>query len=650
MEKLVKRLNAAAKAYYSGHESSMSDKEYDALYDQLKKMEQESGVVLPDSPTLRVGYEVVSSLKKMEHERPALSLDKTKDVRELQEWLGYRAGILSWKLDGLTAVATWDDGHLTSLVTRGNGIIGEDVTHNAPYIAGLPQEIPDGGHIVVRGEVVISYSDFEQINGQISEPDDKYKNPRNLVSSSLRLLDSYVAKDRHMQFQAFELVTPSEETIHENFQWLEMMGIMHVQYLCVDHDSLEDVIEMFGKRIDNNSMDIPTDGLVLSYDDIAYGKSLGMTGKFPHHSIAFKWQDDAIPTTLRSVEWSASRTGLINPVAVFEPVELEGTTVKRASLHNLSYIANLELGIGDEITVYKANKIIPQVDENLTRSGELAIPETCPVCGGATERRMNSDQTAEFLYCTNSECIAKHAGKFTRLVERDALNIRGLSSSRMEQFVSLGFLKELSDIYHLDEYKEKLLELDGFGEKAYCNMINAIEDSRKTTFRQFFYALGIPGAGHDVAKILERYLVRLNASAPCTNVLATLMKSKVAYDTLVQMEGIGDVTAKSMIAWFSAHMNEYFALTRELSISYAEPKEDQPFVGMIFVITGKLETYPNRDALKEEIESRGGKVSGSVSKNTTYLINNDTTSTSGKNKKAQELGITIISEEMFKKL
>lgn len=646
MEKLVKKLNAAAKAYYSGHESSMSDKEYDALYEQLQRMEQETGVILPDSPTLRVGYEVVSSLKKVEHERPALSLDKTKNPEELLQWLGYHEGILSWKLDGLTAVATWDDGHLTSLVTRGNGFIGEDVTHNAPYISGLPMEIPDSGHIVVRGEVVISYPDFEQINCEIEDPDERFKNPRNLASSSLRLLDSYIAKDRKMQFQAFELVTPSEATMQENFQWLEMMGVSHVQYLCVDHNSLEDVIAMFGKRIENGSMEIPTDGLVLTFDNIAYGKTLGMTGKFPRHSIAFKWQDDAVATILRDVEWSASRTGLINPVAVFDPVELEGTTVKRASLHNLSYIASLELSIGDEITVYKANKIIPQVDENLTRSDNLVVPNICPVCGEKTERRMNTEGTAEFLYCTNPDCLAKHAGKFTRLVERDALNIRGLSSSRMEQFVSLGFLKELSDIYHLDEYKEKLLELDGFGEKAYNNTIHAIEDSRTTTFRQFFYALGIPGAGHDVAKILEKHL-----KEPMAENLAALFSRRDIFVYLTSIDGIGEVTATNMIDWFAKHKEEYFTLYQELHIKEApSKKQEQDLAGMVFVITGKLETYPNREDLKSEIESRGGKVSGSVSKNTSYLINNDTTSTSGKNKKAKELGIAILSEEMYKKL
>ena len=646
MEKLVKKLNAAAKAYYSGRESVMSDKEYDALYEQLQKMEKETGVILPDSPTLRVGYEVVSSLKKVEHEYPTLSLDKTKEIKKLQEWIGYHEGVLSWKLDGLTAVATWDDGQLTSLVTRGNGFVGEDVTHNAPYISGLPREIPDGGHVVVRGEVVISYPDFEQINSEITDPDEQYKNPRNLASSSLRLLDSYVAKDRKMQFQAFELVTPSERTVKEDFQWLEMMGVSHVQYLCIQHDSLEDVVEVFGKRIENGSMEIPTDGLVLTFDDIAYGKSLGMTGKFPKHSIAFKWQDDTVSTILRNVEWSASRTGLINPVAVFDPVELEGTTVKRASLHNLSYISHLELGIGDEITVYKANKIIPQVDENLTRSGSAVIPESCPVCGQKTERRMNTEGTAEFLYCTNPECIAKHAGKFTRLVERDALNIRGLSSSRMEQFVSLGFLKNLADIYHLKDHKEELLALEGFGEKAYANMMDAIEKSRDTTFRQFFYALGIPGVGHDVAKILEKHL-----KEPMVENLAKLFSRNDIFVYLNSIDGIGCVTATTMIDWFAKHKEEYFTLYKELYIKESDSvQQEQDLLGMVFVITGKLETYPNRDALKSEIESRGGKVSGSVSKSTTYLINNDTASTSGKNKKAKELGISIISEKVYKNL
>lgn len=646
MENLVKKLNEAAKAYYSGHESTMSDKEYDELYAELQKMEQETGIVLPDSPTQRVGYEVVSTLPKVQHEYPALSLDKTKDVQELKKWLGYKNGILSWKCDGLTAVATWDNGRLTSLVTRGNGMIGEDVTHNAPYIKGLPIEIPDTEHVVVRGEVVISYPDFEKINHKIANPEEKYKNPRNLAVSSLRQMDSYIASKRDLQFMAFQLVTPSKRTVENNFMWMDLMNIQYVPHLLVNSDSLEDTIAVYEDHLKEGKMEIPTDGLVLTFDDVLYGKSLGTTGKFPKHSIAFKWKDDAVETTIRNVEWSASRTGLINPVAIFDPVELEGTTVTRASIHNIQYMNSLELGKGDTITVYKANMIIPQIDENLTRNGNyFEVPDYCPVCGKPTVRKFNKEHTSEFLYCMNADCPAKHVGKYTRLVERDALNVKGLSSARMEQFVDLGYLKEFADLYHLDQHKEELLSMDGFGEKSYKNMMDAIESSRTTTFRQLFYALGISGAGHDVAKILGAHL-----EEPKVDNLLSLTRRKDAYVVLTSYEGIGDVTADAIIQWFWWHADEYQHLCHELTIVEETNTKEQDLTGKIFVITGKLESYPNRDVLKAEIEARGGKVSGSVSKNTSYLINNDVTSNSGKNKKAKELGVAIISEEDFKKL
>lgn len=645
MENLVKKLHEAAKAYYSGHESTMSDKEYDELYAELQRMEQETGIILPDSPTRRVGYEVVSELLKVKHEYPALSLDKTKDREELKKWLGEHIGILSWKLDGLTAVATYDNGKLVSLVTRGNGEVGEDVTHNAKYIEGLPMEIEETEHVVVRGEVIISYSDFEEINSKISDPEDKYKNPRNLASSSLRLLDSSVAATRKMQFCAFELVTPSKFSIQKGFEWMSEQNFQTVFYTVVIDDNLLMSIECY-ERIVKEGYDKPTDGLVLTYDDVAYGKSLGITGKFPKHSIAFKWQDDAVETTIRNIEWSASRTGLINPVAVFEPVELEGTTVTRASVHNIQYMKDLELGKNDTITVYKANKIIPQIDENLTKNGNyFKVPEYCPVCGKPTVRKSNKEHTSEFLYCMNAECPAKHVGKYTRLVERDALNVKGLSSARMEQFVNLGYLKEFADLYHLGRYKEEIVSMEGFGEKSYQNMLEAIEESRSTIFRQLFYALGIPGAGHDVAKILDTHLEN-----PKAENLLSLTRRRDAYTVLTSYEGIGDITADTIINWFWTHGEEYQRLCQELTIMEETSTSKQDLVGKIFVITGKLENYPNRDALKAEIEARGGKVAGSVSKNTSYLINNDVTSTSGKNKKAKELGVTIISEEDFKKL
>lgn len=643
MENLVKQLNEAARAYYSGKESVMSDKEYDALYAKLEQMEQETGVILPDSPTQRVGYQVVTELPKVTHEYATLSLDKTKDREELKRWLGNQIGILSWKLDGLTAVATYDSGHLTRLVTRGNGEVGEDVTHNAKYIKGLPMTIPYQGHVVIRGEVLISYPDFEKINQTIDNPDEPYKNPRNLAVSSLRLMDSRIAASRHLQYHAFELVYPEMNRMEDAFQWMETQQVEHVAFRKVNGSTMLNTIAIFEEAVE--SINIPTDGLVLTYDDIAYGKSLGMTGKFPKHSMAFKWKDDAVETTIRKIEWSASRTGLINPVAVFDPIELEGTTVTRASVHNLQYMRQLELGKDDTISVYKANKIIPQVLENLTKNGQhFEIPTVCPVCGRPTEHRFNEDHSSEFLYCINPDCPAKHVGRFTRLVERDALNVKGLSSAWIEQFVDLGYLKALSDLYHLSEHKEEMLALEGFGEKSYQNMIDAIEASRKTNFRQLFYALGIPGAGHDVAKILEKHL-----TTPKQDSLALLVRRRDAFVVLMNMNGIGEVTANAIIDWFREHLEEYRALCAEVQI------EDTPEVasdldGMTFVITGKLQTYSNRDALKNEIEQRGGKVAGSVSKNTTYLINNDVASTSGKNKKALELGVKIISEAEFKQL
>lgn len=646
MENLVKKLNEAAKAYYSGHESTMSDKEYDELYAELQRMEQETGVVLPDSPTHRVGYEVVSELLKVKHEYPALSLDKTKDREELKKWLGEHIGILSWKLDGLTAVATYDNGSLVSLVTRGNGAIGEDVTHNAPYIKGLPMTIPYDGHLVVRGETLISYPDFDKINVSIEDPDEKYKNPRNLASSSLRLMDSSIASKRHMSFQAFEVVYPEMNTVSNALEWLETLRIDHVAFQKVNAQTLFRMIELDEQCIQENLLDEPTDGLVLTYDDSVYGRALGTTGKFPKHSIAFKWQDDTVETTIRNIEWSASRTGLISPVAVFDPVELEGTTVTKASVHNIQYMKGLELGKDDIITIYKANKIIPQIDENLTKKGNyFEVPDCCPVCGEPTVRKFNKEHTSEFLYCMNAECPAKHVGKYTRLVERDALNVKGLSSAKIEQFVNLGYLKEFADLFHMERYKKELLSMEGFGEKSYQNMIDAIEASRTTTFRQLFYALGIPGAGHDVAKILESHLTE-----PKAEQLLSLTRRRDAYVVLTSYEGIGDVTADVIIQWFWWHADEYQRLCQELTVMEETSTNKQDLAGKIFVITGKLESYRNRDALKAEIEARGGKVAGSVSKNTSYLINNDVTSTSGKNKKAKELGVAILSEEDFKKL
>lgn len=661
MKELVDILNVAARAYYSGHESSMSDKEYDELYDELLEMETRTGFVLPDSPTKRVGYESVSSLKKVEHQYPALSLDKTKDRESLSTWLGDKTGMLSWKCDGLTVVLTYDvepgslpynRARLVSAVTRGNGYVGEDVTHNAKFIKGIPDSIGFSGKIIVRGEVLTKYEDFQKINDAIANPDEKYKNPRNLTSGSLRLLDSKIAASRHMCFKAFELVEIEGDTVwsyHTAFDWLKALGFDVVEHSLVTSQTVVDTVGEYEKAVSTN--EIPTDGLVLVYDDVLYGKSLGTTGKYPKNGIAFKWADSTEKTTLRDVEWSASATGLLNPVAVFDPVELEGTTVRRASLHNIRYLERMELGYGDEVTVYKANMIIPQLDANLTKNGNyIKIPEICPVCGKPTERQVSVDGESEFLYCTNPDCAAKHKGRFERLVCKDGLNVVGLAGEAIDDFLQAGLIHSPVSIFGLSSNKSQIIQMDGYGEKKYQKLIESIETAKTTTFRQFFYCLGIPGAGHEVSKILEKEF-ESTVGKRKTDLLVDLVKNPFGEFLLSKMDGIGIVTAKNIMKWFDDHMDEFEEFLSAVTIQddlvekAVDMKKD--FNGMTFVITGSLDHYTNRDELKAEIESRGGKVSGSVSKNTTYLINNDPMSTSGKNKKAKELSIPIISEEEY---
>lgn len=670
MQELVVKLNIAARDYYSGEGSSMSDKEYDALYDELVKQEQETGVVLPDSPTRMVGYQPVSSLEKFNHPVPALSLDKTKEADGIRKWIqankpGARV-VVTPKCDGLTAVAYYGGGRLNRLVTRGNGYTGEDVTHNAYTVSGLPLTIPYEGELIVRGEVLISYDDFEKINDEITaRGKDPYQNPRNLASGSLRLLDPRETKRRHLVFKAFNLANPYVEKTDERFEtvpgyleFLKAMCFKVVEYLIIYKDEdIESIID----AMTSICRDYPfaTDGLVFTFYDV--DRTLGSTGKYPKHSIAYKWADEAKETEFRKLFWSASKTGLLNPVAEFEPVEIEGTIVRRASIHNVSMLNKLQLTTGDKITVYKANMIIPQIDENLSAHGRapidmsFCIPKTCPVCGSRTVIREGKNSSL-FLYCENEDCAAKHLGKFERLCSRDALNIVGVSSSALERFLSMGYLHQMSDIYHLDEYKNEIITMDGFGEKSYDNMISSINRSRKTTFQRLFYSLGIPGAGHDVAKILDKYFSSNEEYAACG-----VLKSKQLplfimedlYDCIDQLPGIGSTLADAMVNWFSKkdNFNEYLSLVKELNIEDDEVEVRDNvkavFDGLTFVVTGSLNHYANRNALKKEIESLGGKVSGSVSKKTDYLINNDLASTSGKNKKALELGIPIISEETY---
>lgn len=635
IRELTDKLNEAAKAYYSEDREIMSNLEYDKLYDELVELEKKEGVVLAGSPTAKVGYEALSELPKEEHESPMLSLDKTKEVEGLRSFLGGQEALISWKLDGLTVVLTYENGELVKAVTRGNGVIGEVITNNAKTFKNIPLKIEHQGIVTLRGEAVIRYSDFEKINAQIENPDEKYKNPRNLCSGSVRQLNNEITAKRNVNFFAFSLVRAEgvdfENSVENQFLWLEKQGFEVVEYKRVTENTIAEAVKEFADKIPQN--DFPSDGLVVVMDDIAYGQSLGSTAKFPRNSIAFKWADEMAETTLLKIEWSASRTGLINPVAVFEPVELEGTTVSRASVHNVSVMRALKLGEGDKIKVYKANMIIPQIAENLTQSGQAEIPTSCPVCGGVTEIRKVKE--GESLYCTNEECQAKRIKSFTLFVSRDALNIEGLSEATLEKFVDSGFIKEYADIFRLERYKDQMITLEGFGEKSYNNLIDSIEKARKTTMPRLLYSLGIANVGLSTAKIIcNEY----------DHDAERLMNAEE--EDLSLINGIGEVIAKSFCQYFAKEENraQFLQLLDILEIE-VEEKAQSIFKNMVFVITGSVEHFSNRSEMKEFIEKNGGKVTGSVTSKTTYLINNDKTSTSSKNKKAKELNIPIISEE-----
>ncbi len=636
---LVEILNQAGKAYYSENRELMSNLEYDALYDELVGLEEETGVVLANSPTVSVGYEAVDELPKERHESPMLSLGKTKDREELKSWLQGNPAILSWKLDGLTIVLTYNEGKLAKAVTRGNGEIGEVITNNARTFANLPVTIPFKGELVLRGEAVISYSDFERINSGIEEEEARYKNPRNLCSGSVRQLNNEITAKRNVRFCAFALVSAEGIDFHNSrknqFEFLEGQGFETVEYYTVTEENILQTVELFEKKIE--TYDIPSDGLVLTYENIAYGESLGRTAKFPRHSIAFKWADELRETVLKEVEWSASRTGLINPVAIFEPVELEGTTVSRASVHNVSIVKGLRLGIGDRITVYKANMIIPQIAENLTGSDTLVIPDTCPVCGGKTEiRAVNEVQS---LYCTNGDCAAKRVKSFTLFVSRDALNIDGLSEATLEKLIDRGFVKEFADLFCLGQYKEEMAQMEGFGEKSCQNLLDSIDQARKTTLPRVIYGLGIANIGVANAKMLCRYF---------DYDLERMQNADV--ETLSAIDGVGEVIASAFVEYMREEENRarLARLMEQLQPEAPAVAEGgQTLAGMNFVVTGSLEHFASRNELKEIIEQMGGKVTGSVTGKTACLINNDVASASSKNKKAKELGVPILSEEDF---
>lgn len=643
MKELIEVLNKASKAYYAEDIEIMSNAEYDALYDELLMLEEKTGTVLAGSPTVNVGYEAVDNLPKETHESPMLSLDKTKDREALRDWLNGHEALLSWKLDGLTIVLTYENGTLSKAVTRGNGEVGEVVTNNAKTFINLPHKIAYKGKLIIRGEAVISYDDFNKINEEIPEEGAKYKNPRNLCSGSVRQLNNEITAKRNVRFIAFNYVYQGGSDTDfklrsEQFDFLKKQGFEVVEYHKVTEDSILDKISYFAKMVANYP--IPSDGLVLTYNDIEYGRSLGRTAKFPRDSIAFKWADETANTHLIDMEWSPSRTGLINPVAIFEPVELEGTTVSRASVHNVSIVKSLMLGIGDEISVYKANMIIPQIKENFTKSGNLTIPKFCPACSEKTQ--IKNENGVETLYCVNEACPAKQIKRFSLFVSRDAMKIDGLSEATLEKFISVGFIKKLSDIYKLAEHKEAICNMDGFGDKSYEKLISSIEKSRDVLLPNLIYALGILNVGLSNAKII------------CKAFDYDIEKIKNAtVEEIAVTDNIGDVIATSVFDFFhdSEKLSEFNELVNELNILIPEKKETNSNIGgKTFVITGSLNTYENRNALKDLIESLGGKVAGSVSAKTDYLINNDVTSNSSKNKKAKELNVQIISEENFNEL
>lgn len=637
MKELIDILNKAASVYYQGKDEIMSNFEYDRMYDELSALEKESGLVLAGSPTQKVGYEVLSELPKQTHPSPMLSLDKTKQVDELSSWLGGKEGLLSWKMDGLTVVLTYENGELLNAVTRGNGVVGEVITNNAKVFKNLPVNIPFKGRMVLRGEAIITYSEFKKINALLSE-EEQYKNPRNLCSGSVRQLNNEITAKRNVELYAFTLVEAEgvdfKNSQQNKMEFMKEQGFQTVEYKVVTAKNIYETVEWFSEKVKTN--DFPSDGLVLLYDDISYGESLGSTAKFPRNAIAFKWADETAKTKLTEVEWSASRTGLINPVAIFEPVELEGTTVSRASVHNISIVKELKLGIGDTIEVYKANMIIPQIAQNLTKSGSLEIPDKCPVCGEKTSIHKESD--VEVLFCENPDCLAKKIKSISLFVSRDAMNIDGMSEATIEKFISKGFLHELADLFKLNRYKDEIISMDGFGEKSYEKLVKAAETAKITTTAKFIYSLGIANIGLSNAKMVCKAF---------SNDFEKIRHASI--DELVEIDGVGEIIAESFVKFFANENNNHMVddLLDIVTLEDEENDNANDMDGMNFVITGSVNHFSNRSEVKELIEGRGGKVTGSVTSKTKYLINNDSTSNSSKNKKAKELGVQIITEDEF---
>ena len=636
IEELIETLNEASAAYYDEASEIMSNYEYDAMYDELESLEKETGYTPLNSPTKNVGYTVQSELPKERHRSRMLSLDKTKSREELAAWLGDHEGLLSWKLDGLTVVLKYEGGELVKAVTRGNGDIGEVITPNARVFVNVPKHIPYKGHAVIRGEAVITYEEFDRINEAIDDADAKYKNPRNLCSGSVRQLNSKITAERNVRFYAFTLSEADGvdyEGLRSNqMKWMAEQGFDVVEFVKVDNKSIFEAIDNYAERV--HSFEIPSDGLVLTLEDLEYAATLGTTAKFPRDSLAFKWADQQAETILREIEWSPSRTGLLNPIAIFDPVELEGTTVKRASVHNLNIMETLKLGIGDTITVYKANMIIPQIGDNLTKSGNIELPSHCPVCDGSTEIKLMTG--TKVLTCTNPNCLAKQVKRFSLFVSRDALNIEGLSEQTLLKFIGLGYIKSFADIFRLENHRDEIVELDGFGKKSYDKLSSSIEKSRHTVPTRILVALGIPGVGVTTAAQIARAYENKWAKI-----------SSLTYDELISVSGIGEVMARDYEAFFADEHNKSVVLdlVGELDIDESYEQVGTALSGETFVITGSLEHYKSRNELKKEIETQGGKVAGSVSKNTSYLVTNNPESGSSKNKAAAELGVKIITED-----
>lgn len=638
MKELITKLNEAAKVYYQGQDEIMSNLEYDSLYDELAALERETGTVMTNSPTVHVGYETISELPKEPHVSPMLSLDKTKEVSDLTDWLRGQRGLLSMKLDGLSIILTYEQGTLVKALTRGNGEIGEVITNNAKTFINIPQRISYTSQLIIRGEALILYSDFEDLNRQTKDIYEKYKNPRNLCSGSVRQRNNEITAGRRVRFYPYNIVSAGTDLgftrKEEALLWLQDMGFDIVPYKMADAANLPQQVTAFSKEVAQS--DLPSDGLVLTYDDIAYSNTLGRTAKFPRDSIAFKWQDELADTTLREIEWSASRTGLINPVAIFDSVELEGTTVSRASVHNISILRELKLGIGDTISVYKANMIIPQIHENKTQSGNCRIPDTCPVCGSRTT--LQNENGSVVLICPNEDCYAKQIKRFSHFVSRNAMNIDGLSEATLEKMVNAGMLHNLTDLFELEQYRQRWIEMEGLGEKSFDNLMQAIEKAKTIPAANLLYALGIKGIGLSIAKlIVKEYPLPLDK-------MHTLTTGQLA-----EIDGIGDVLAESFVSFFAKEDNQQLAqqLSGILSVIYPQETEANALDGLTFVITGSLSRFENRQECKDFIERQGGKVTGSVSAKTNYLINNDVHSQSSKNKKAKSLGVAIIDEDEF---